>query len=207
MHDDDVRDGGDDTDGSTLADRRGESLDVYGPAEDSAILAGEVVADLAGAAPEVVLDVGTGSGYVGERVAAATGARIVGVDVNRAACRVARERGLETVRGDLVAAFADGAVDAVTFNPPYLPAVEGASWDDWFETAVTGGETGRELVERFIDDVGRVLRPDGVVYLLVSTYTGVDAVVERAADRGFSAAALADVTFPGETLTVLKLVR
>lgn len=204
-------DGDSEADGAStdaaLAAHRGQSYDVYAPAEDSAILAGEAADDLAGEPPAIVLDVGTGSGYVGERVATATGARVIGIDVNPVACRQARERGIETVRGDLVAPFADGTFDAVTFNPPYLPAVEGADWDDWFETAITGGEMGRELVDRFLDDVGRVLAPDGVVYLLVSTHTGVEAVVERAAEQGFGAAALADVPFPGETLTVLKLVR
>lgn len=190
-----------------LAERRGERYDVYEPAEDSAVLAAEVVEDLADAAPALVLDVGTGSGYVGRRIAEATGARVVGVDVNPEACRAAAKAGLEPVLGDLTAAFDDGVFDVVAFNPPYLPATPEAAWDDWFETAVTGGETGRELVEAFLDGVGRVLAPDGVSYLLVSTYTGVDAVVDHAATYGFSAVALADATFPGETLTVLKLVR
>lgn len=186
---------------------------VYQPAEDSALLAGEAVDDVRGAAAARVLDVGTGSGYVGARLAEATGARVVGIDLNPEACRRARERGLDVVLGDLVAPFRDGAFDIVAVNPPYLPAVEEgefvevAEWDDWFDVAVTGGETGRELVERFLDGVGRVLAPDGAVYLLVSTYTGVDAVVERASARGFSAVALADAAFPGETLTVLKLVK
>lgn len=192
---------------SALAQRRGEHYEVYEPAEDSAILAGEVVADLADATPELVLDVGTGSGYVGARLAADTGARVVGVDVNPAAGRRAREAGLEAVLGDLTTPFRADVFDAVVFNPPYLPAMAAAEWDDWFEVAVTGGETGRELVERFLDGVGRVLVPDGTVYLLVSSLTGVDAVAEYASNRGFSAVASADTTFPGETLTVLKLVR
>lgn len=190
-----------------LAERRGQRHEVYEPAEDSAILAGEVVDDLAAAAPERVLDVGTGSGYVGSRLAAETGARVVGIDVNPSAVRRAREAGLEAVRGDLTGPFRTGVFDCVVFNPPYLPAMEDAEWEDWFETAVTGGETGRELIERFLDAVGRVLAPDGVVYLLVSSLTGVDAVVDHASSRGFGAVALADVTYPGETLTVLKLVR
>lgn len=192
---------------STLAERRGADYAVYQPAEDSALLAGEAAADLSNAHPECLLDVGTGSGYVGARLGAATGATVVGVDVNPEACRRARDRGLAVVVGDLVEPFADGAFDAVVFNPPYLPAMAAATWDDWFEVAVTGGETGREVIDRFLTGVGRVLTDDGVVYLLVSTLTGVDAVVDRAARTGFSAVALADASFPGETLTVLKLVR
>lgn len=200
--------GADDRDtAADLAERRGETYAFYEAAEDSAVLAGEAAGDLAGTAVETVLDVGTGSGYVGVRIREATGARVVGVDVNPEACRRARENGVEAVRGDLVGAFADGAFDAVAFNPPYLPASDEAAWDDWFELAVTGGETGRELVERFLESVERVLTAEGVVYLLVSSLTGVEAVVEHAAAQGFSAIALADAAYPGETLTVLKLVR
>lgn len=193
--------------GPSLADRRGADTDVYQAAEDSALLAGEAADDLGGADPDLLLDVGTGSGYVGARLAGATGARAIGIDVNPLACRRARKHGVEPVVGDLVAPFRDGTFEVVVFNPPYLPADATAAWDDWFEVAVTGGETGREVIERFLDQVGRVLAPDGVVYLIVSSYTGVDAVVEFAAVRGFSAVALADASFPGETLTVLKLVR
>lgn len=188
-----------------LADRRGIDFDVYGAAEDSALLAGVAVEHVDGG--EDVLDVGTGSGYVGRRIADETGARVIGSDVNPAACRAAREAGLEAVRADLVAPFRDATFDAVVFNPPYLPTDPDAEWDDWYETALSGGETGRAVIDRFLDDVGRVLVPGGSVFLLVSTYTGVDEVVEHAGDRGFSAAALEDVAFPGETLTVLRLWR
>ena len=75
------------------------------------------------------------------------------------------------------------------------------------ERALSGGESGREVIEPFLDVVGRVLAPDARVFLLVSSLTGVDAVVDRAAENGFSAVALRDESFPFETLTVLKLVR
>lgn len=191
----------------SLAERRGMDTTVYQPAEDSALLAGTVADDLAGTSPTRLLDVGTGSGYVGARLAAATGVWVIGVDVNPAACRRARDQGIEAVVGDLVGPFRDRTFDVVVFNPPYLPADESAAWDDWFEVAVTGGRTGRAVIDRFLDTVGRVVEPDGVVYLLVSTYTGVEAVVEYAGGLGFSAAAIADASFPGETLTVLKLWR
>jgi len=191
----------------SLAERRGEDFSVYPASEDSALLAGAVTEDLVDADPGRVLDVGTGSGYVGARLAEATGAWVVGSDVNPEACRQARDRDLDAVRGDLVTPFRSGAFDVVVCNPPYLPAQDGVEWDDWFEVAVTGGETGREVVQRLLADLGRVLAPGGAAYLLVSTATGVDAVVEGALDRGFSVVALVDASFPGETLTVLKLVR
>ena len=186
-----------------LAERRGLDLDVYEPAEDSALLAGVALVHVD--ADDRVLDVGTGSGYVARRIADATGAPVVGVDVNPHACRRARAGGVEAVRGDLTRPFRDRAFDVVTFNPPYLPTDPDAEWDDWLETALSGGQSGREVIERFLDDVGRVLAPDGSAFLLVSTYADVDAVVEYAGRRGFSAAALEDATYPGETLTILRL--
>jgi len=188
-----------------LAERRGVETTVYQPAEDSALLA--AVAEESVGAGDRVLEVGTGSGWVAERVAAETGASVVASDLNPHAARQARERGLEAVRADLVAPFRDGAFDVVLFNPPYLPEDAAAAREDWMEVALTGGESGREVVEAFLDDVGRVLAPDGAVYVLVSTLTGVDEVVAYAGERGFSAVALADESFPFETLTVLKLVR
>ncbi|WP_458206314.1 HemK2/MTQ2 family protein methyltransferase [Haladaptatus sp. NG-SE-30] len=188
-----------------LADRRGIERAVYQPAEDSHLLAevaGEEVSS-----NELVLEVGTGSGYVAEYVGDETGARVFGSDVNPHACERARERGVEAVRGDLVAPFRDGVFDAVLFNPPYLPTDSEEERDDWMERALSGGESGREVIDPFLDSVGRVLAPEGRVFLLVSSLSGVEEVVERASANGFSAVALRDESFPFETLTVLKLVR
>lgn len=188
-----------------LAERRGVDFDVYEPAEDSALLAGVVVERVE--ANDRVLDVGTGSGYVARKVADGSGARVVGTDVNPEAVRRAREAGVEAVRGDLASPFREESFDVVAFNPPYLPLDPAAEWDDWFELALSGGESGRDVIERFVDDVGRVLAPGGSVFLLVSTLADVDAVVEYAGGRGFNAAAEEDVAYPGETLTVLRLWR
>ncbi|WP_435349633.1 HemK2/MTQ2 family protein methyltransferase [Haloarchaeobius sp. HRN-SO-5] len=187
-----------------LATRRDVETEVYQPAEDSHLLATAAAEDVDGG---LVLEVGTGSGYVAETLQAETDARVVASDVNPHACAQARERGVETVRADLLTPFRDGSFDAVVFNPPYLPADDDAARDDWMEVALTGGEDGRAVVDPFLDDVGRVLAPGGVVYLLVSSLTGVDEVVDRAAANGFSAVALRDESFPFETLTVLKLTR
>ena len=93
------------------------------------------------------------------------------------------------------------------FNPPYLPTDEAEEWNDWMEVALSGGETGREVIDPFLAVVGRVLAPGGYVLLLVSSLTGVEAVVETAAESGFSAIALHDESYPFESLTVLKLVQ
>lgn len=187
-----------------LGDRRGIETTLYEPAEDSVLLADVVVQEVTDT--DLVLDVGTGTGFVGSRIRDETGARVVGSDVNPHACRRAARAGIEAVRANLLDPFRDGAFDVVTFNPPYLPADEDAAREDWVEVALTGGESGRAVIDPFLDDVARVLTSDGTVYLLVSTLTGIDAVVDRAGDRGFSSVVVAESSFPYETLVVLKLV-
>jgi release factor glutamine methyltransferase len=192
-----------------LAERRGMETEVYQPAEDSALLADAAVERVG--PDERVLDVGTGSGYVAARVAAETGATVAASDVNPHACRRARadarEAGVDfsVVRADLTAPFRDGAFDRVLFNPPYLPRDPDAERDDWMERALTGGETGREVVEAFLDDVGRVLAPDGSVLLLVSTLTDIGAVAAYAADRGLAAETVDEASYPYERLAVLSI--
>lgn len=186
-----------------LAERR-EVEQVYGVAEDSELLADAVVERVE--AGQRVLDVGTGSGYVADRLAD-TGATVVGSDLNPYACRQARERGLSVVRADLVAPFVDGAFDLVAFNPPYLPTPPEAEWDDWMEHALSGGEDGRAVVDPFLRQVGRVLAEGGTVLMLVSSLTGVDDVRSLAAAEGFESTVVAESSHPFERLVVLELER
>ena len=184
-----------------LADWREED-EVYQPAEDTRLLA-EATRE-AVEAGERVLDVGTGSGFVGA-VAAEAGAHVVGVDVNPHACRQARGQGLPVVRGNLTDPFRDGTFDTVLFNPPYLPTPPEVEGDDWQERALSGGPDGRRVIEPFLDDVKRVLAPDGVVFLLVSSLSGIEAVTDFAAERGLRATEVAAEKHSFERLVVLRL--
>jgi len=188
-----------------LRERRGVER-VYPPSEDSGLLAAAAAARVDG----LVLEVGTGSGWVAERVSGAAD-RVVGSDINPHACRAARERGVEAVRADLVSAFPADTFDAVLFNPPYLPDLpvdhpEGEPFgDDWMGRALSGGDTGREVIARFLDDVDRVVVPGGTVLLVVSTLSGFEEVVSLAERAGFGHERVRDESYPFETLTVLAL--
>ncbi|WP_084510032.1 HemK2/MTQ2 family protein methyltransferase [Haloplanus natans] len=184
-----------------LADRRGLEREVYQPAEDSRLLAEAAVEHARGR----TLEVGTGSGWVAERIATETDAEVVASDYNPAACRQARERGVQVVRADLVESFRDGSLDTVAFNPPYLPTDPDNEWDDRMERALSGGESGREVIDPFLDTVGRVLRPGGRVLLLVSSLTGFESVVARAEANGFAVSTVRQESYPFEVLSILRL--
>lgn len=202
------------TDGSRedLAARRGLERKVYEPAEDSGLLASATEERGRGR----LLEVGTGSGWVAARAAEADAVTdVVASDRSPHACRAAQQRAREdgpspsfaVVRGNLVAPFADEAFDTVAFNPPYLPTDPDNEWDDWMKRALSGGESGRELIDPFLETVGRVLAPGGVVLLLVSSLAGYDAVIEYAAECGFDAAVVVEESYPFETLSVVALTR
>jgi len=194
-----------------LGERRGIESSVYQPAEDSHQLAETAIEALEG--PNRVLEVGSGSGYVATMVRQETVSDVVATDFNPHACRATRayplettgsEAPLQTVQTDLVSGFQAESFDAVLFNPPYLPENPNGKREDWMERALTGGETGRVVIERFLDAVGRVLAPDGVVFLLFSSVTGIEEVCASAADNGFEATELSSRSFPYETLVVYR---
>jgi len=177
--------------------------EVYQPAEDSLLLAETATERIGG--DDTVLEVGVGSGFVAERVQEATGCRLLGTDLNRAACLAARERAIPVVRADLADPVAADSVDVVLCNPPYLPTPPAEEREDPLELALSGGADGRRLVRPFLADVSRVLRPDGRVYLLVSSLTDIDAVRACARENGLDAREIAETKVPFERLVVLKI--
>ncbi|KAI1501691.1 methyltransferase domain-containing protein [Biscogniauxia marginata] len=116
--------------------------------------------------------------------------------VRRAAAEHAATRGryLGAVQGDLAAALADGAVDVLVFNPPYVPTPEppprgdvprlGAapSFDDdsyLLELTYAGGRDGMETTDRLLASLPRVLSGRGCAYVLLCAQNRPEEVKER----------------------------
>jgi release factor glutamine methyltransferase len=171
--------------------------EVYRPSEDTYLLRDAALDELR--PDDDVLEVGTGSGVVAEAVAEGA-RRVVATDVNPDAVRAARDRGVPAVRTDLVAGIG-ATFDLVLFNPPYLPDDERTP-DDAMSRALGGGETGREVADRFLDAVPRVLAPDGRVLLVASSLSGVEYFEER---DGYDAERVASERCFFEDIVVLRL--
>lgn len=189
-----------------LAERRGLTGDVYQPAEDSYLLASVCTGRIDEGA--TVVDVGTGSGFVGEQIRSETNATVIGIDLNPHACRQAQKLGLPVIRGNLLDPITANSVDVVVCNPPYLPRDPGPERDDWLATAVVGGETGREVVTTLIDDLDRVLRQSGSAFVLLSSLMDIECVTKTVESAGFSAIERdRDASFPFEVLVVVEVRR
>lgn len=163
---------------------------VYGPAEDSRMLAEALRReDLRGAR---VLDLCTGSGFLAA-TAARQGADVAAVDVSRRAALAAwvnirRNGGRGDVRrGDLLAAAPDGAYDVIVSNPPYVPAATDDLPTHGPARAWDGGRDGRAVLDRICREAPARLRPGGRILLVHSDVVGVERTLELLRDGGLHA--------------------
>ena len=181
---------------------------VYEPAEDSFLFAENLEVEKGSS----VIDLGAGCGMLG--VIAAERARgVLSVDLNPFAVRCARANSLLNkvegkmafVQADLFTAFDENAkFDLILFNAPYLPAVEGEA-ETWIGRAWAGGVNGRQVIDRFISQVGLHLDADGRVLLMQSTLANVEETVFRFGAHRLKASVKAERALPFfETLTLVE---
>ncbi len=178
-----------------------DSSQVYQPEADTWLLLGAARGEVKPG--ERVLEVGTGSAVI----AGAMGkeAEVIATDINPHATVCAQRAGISVVRCNLMDAVR-GPFDLVLFNPPYLPTEPNERLDDWFEYALDGGRNGRETIEHFAADVGRVLAPRGRILLLVSSLTGPEEVKDIFYRTGFSVFVIQQERIEAEVLYVFRIV-
>ena len=174
---------------------------VYAPDADTYLLLDAARAEVKPG--DRVLEVGTGSGLIAAELAKVTG--VIATDINPHAVLCAKKRGGDVVRSDLFCGIRS-TFDLILFNPPYLPTQPEERINDWLEHALDGGRNGRAVIERFSEEVGRVLAPGGRILLLVSSLTGLPEVRDLFFKAGFVSEIIRRKNVEDETLYVLKIV-
>ena len=190
------------------------SPDVYEPAEDSEMLAERVAADAR--VRDAVLEIGTGSGVQAITAALKPSVKsVVATDVNREALKLAAENArangaaskIVFVESDLFARIPKKKFDCVLFNPPYLPTAENEKIDGVANAAFDGGGArGRRVTQRFLMDVKKFLKPNGVVLLVQSSLNDYGKTLREFARLGFKAEVVASRRFFFEEIVVIKAV-
>lgn len=153
-----------------------------------------------------VLDMGTGRGVLA--IAAASEprvTRVVAVDIDPEAVALARGRAeeqgvserIEFRVGDLFEGLEAEEFDWILFNPPYLPSEGVADEASW-----SGGESGKEAIERFLGDAISYLKPSGAILIVYSSQTGLDL---KAVERDYAVEVLEKLPLFFEVLFCLML--
>jgi len=146
--------------------------EVYKPGEDSYLLQRWVEKFVTGS----VLDMGTGSGI--QAVTAASKkevTHVLAVDINPAALIAAEKRAhINNVQAKIDFLHSDlfenvkGMYDWILFNTPYLPSEGDADEASW-----AGGETGGEIIRRFLGEAPGFLEDGGSVLMIYSSLSGL----------------------------------
>jgi release factor glutamine methyltransferase len=183
--------------------------EVYEPAEDTFLMAdylAKVVKET-----DTVLDVGTGCGILAI-VAAKKALKVVATDLNPHAVECARLNietnnvsGKVDVRlGDLLKPILKTEkFDLIVFNAPYLPS-EPDEEKAWLSRAWAGGTSGRQLIDKFIDEASHYLKENGRILLAQSTLANVDETISRFSRAGSEASVVAEKKFLFETIVVVE---
>ncbi|CAG0887401.1 unnamed protein product [Cyprideis torosa] len=150
---------------------------VYEPAEDTFLLLDALEADLKVWLPEIVVEVGTGSGIVITALSQRFPmAQCLAVDINPMAAlcakTTARVNGCDRVDvllddlGRCLVHRLEGKVDLLIFNPPYVVTPSSEVGSRGIEASWAGGERGREVIDQFLPTIPKFLSPDGRCYLV-----------------------------------------
>jgi HemK-related putative methylase len=162
---------------------------LYQPREDSFLLAQQVKKYACGN----VLDMGTGSGI--QAVTAAESKKVtavVGVDIDKNAlvhCKKSHTgtakkfKKLSWKHSNLFSNIkGTSTFDTIIFNPPYLPNPEQSYARD---IALDGGKKGYELLEKFLKQASRFLKPEGNIVVLFSSLTNKQKVEDVLEEHAF----------------------
>jgi release factor glutamine methyltransferase len=175
---------------------------IYAPEADTYLLLD--AARLETRPGDRVLEVGTGAGLIAAELAVVAG--VIATDINPHAALCTREKGIDVVQNDLFSGIRS-TFDLILFNPPYLPTLPEDRIDDWLEYALNGGTSGREVILRLAEEVGRVLAPGGRILLLISSLTGLPEVRDLFFRKSFASEIMMKKKVEDEDLYVLRIVR
>ncbi|MBB6068334.1 HemK2/MTQ2 family protein methyltransferase [Methanococcus maripaludis] len=180
---------------------------VYVPAEDSELL----IENLVDVKNKTVLDVGTGSGIQAINAVKQGALKVIGIDINPYAVDCAKinselneidSKKLFFKTSDLFKNI-DEKFDVILFNAPYLPTSDEEKLEKYLNYAFDGGKDGREVLDKFLDEVANYLKKDGIIQILQSSLTDGNKTIEKMEKLGFVAKQTGSLKFSFEELQVI----
>jgi release factor glutamine methyltransferase len=182
-------------------DQNSKLEEIYEPAEDTFLL---LKAALLEANPsDWAIEIGCGRALISCELAKKVKC-ILATDINPHAVRLARYCGINAIRADLFRGL-NARFDLIIFNPPYLPTTAEEKLEGWINLAIDGGENGRDIIYRFLEQIKDQLSPEGRSLLLISSLTGLKEVKQKAREEGLIVREVASAKLFFERLFVIKI--
>jgi release factor glutamine methyltransferase len=172
----------------------------------------EWAAELAGEQP--MLELGCGAGHIGLAAVALSGARLVQVDRDEAACRWAELNAAGNGLDDRVeqrCGTADDVLAAgerfgvVIADPPYVPSDDVHLYPEDPRGAIDGGRDGMESVRGFLCGVAGHVDPEGSVLLQLRGLPQVEQLRDWLADPSSPAFDVSDARPYGDVRALARL--
>jgi len=180
---------------------------VYEPAEDTLLAAENIVVN----EDDTVLDVGTGCGILAI-IAAQKAKKAVAVDVNPYAIRCAKKNAeinklaykIDIRKGDLFQQIRKAEkFSLIIFNAPYLPSTP-KERRSWLGKSWAGGPTGRQVIDRFIEEAPSYLEENGKILLVQSSLGDINETLEKFREANLKAQVIAEKKVSFETIVVIQ---
>ncbi|XP_050352704.1 methyltransferase N6AMT1-like isoform X1 [Nymphalis io] len=190
---------------------------VYEPAEDSFLLIDALEKDLSylrAKKPTFCLEVGSGSGVVVTAFGMAfPNTFCFSTDINFKACDMSLSTAiqnnvlLDVINMDLVSSFVNNKFDVVIFNPPYVVTDTTECGGCGIEASWAGGIKGREVTDKLLDAIPKILSPNGTFYLLLIKENIPLEVVQIMSKKGYKSETIITRQVRNEQQLVLKFYR
>lgn len=205
--------------------------DVYEPAEDSFLLLDALEKDMEvikASKPLLCVELGSGSGIIITALSKLVGhnSLCIGVDVSKIACcvtqrtAIANKSNVDVLNMNLLGSIKDHSIDLLVFNPPYVPSrVDKETEERQLEQEKVlnssdnlirtwaGGVNGREVIDKVVEEIDRVLAPNGTFYLLLLKENKPNEIIGDLKKRNFHAEIFMERRIIGEHLVILKIVK
>jgi release factor glutamine methyltransferase len=109
-------------------------------------------------------------------------------------------KGVELVLADRASCFRDCTFDVALCNPPYLPS------EEIIDVSVDAGVECEKVIE-FFEEAIRVLRKGGILYILLSSLSCIDKIMDRIEKSGYTAEVVKERRLFFETLSVYRVMK